>query len=93
MYDTFISYGVTPENAKTCAVRARSEARSWNVLLPFVMRQSNVAKVSMSALLSSLFISNMARLRSPSQDVLIEADKRGIDSHGIGRLKPIYCDR
>jgi len=26
-------------------------------------------------------------------DVLIEADKRGIDSHGIGRLKPIYCDR
>ncbi|HAS73972.1 MAG TPA: lactate dehydrogenase [Clostridiales bacterium UBA8960] len=26
-------------------------------------------------------------------DVLIEADKRGIDSHGIGRLKPIYIDR
>ena len=23
-------------------------------------------------------------------DVLIESDKRGIDSHGIGRLKPIY---
>ncbi len=26
-------------------------------------------------------------------EVLIEADKRGIDSHGIGRLKPIYYDR
>ena len=26
-------------------------------------------------------------------DVLIESDKRGIDSHGIGRLKPIYVDR
>jgi L-2-hydroxycarboxylate dehydrogenase (NAD+) len=26
-------------------------------------------------------------------DVLIESDKRGIDSHGIGRLKPIYLDR
>lgn len=26
-------------------------------------------------------------------DVLIEADKRGIDSHGVGRLKPIYFDR
>jgi L-2-hydroxycarboxylate dehydrogenase (NAD+) len=26
-------------------------------------------------------------------DVLIEADKLGIDSHGIGRLKPIYIDR
>jgi LDH2 family malate/lactate/ureidoglycolate dehydrogenase len=25
--------------------------------------------------------------------VLIDADKRGIDSHGIGRLKPIYLDR
>lgn len=26
-------------------------------------------------------------------DVLIASDKRGIDSHGIGRLKPIYLDR
>ena len=26
-------------------------------------------------------------------DVLITADKRGVDSHGIGRLKPIYYDR
>ena len=26
-------------------------------------------------------------------DVLITADKRGIDSHGTGRLKPIYYDR
>lgn len=26
-------------------------------------------------------------------DILIQSDKRGIDSHGIGRLKPIYIDR
>jgi len=26
-------------------------------------------------------------------DVLITADKRGIDSHGVGRLRPIYVDR
>lgn len=26
-------------------------------------------------------------------DVLISADKRGIDTHGIGRFKPIYIDR
>ena len=26
-------------------------------------------------------------------DVLIESDRRGIDSHGLGRLKSIYCDR
>lgn len=45
MFDTFVSYGVDPEDAKICA------------------------------------------------DVLIASDKRGIDSHGIGRLKPIYCER
>ena len=45
MLDTFVSYGVDPEDAKICA------------------------------------------------DVLIASDKRGIDSHGIGRLKPIYCER
>jgi len=26
-------------------------------------------------------------------EILIESDKRGIDSHGIGRFKPIYIDR
>lgn len=26
-------------------------------------------------------------------EVLIAADKRGIDSHGVGRMKPIYYDR
>lgn len=26
-------------------------------------------------------------------EILIESDRRGIDSHGIGRLKPIYVDR
>jgi len=26
-------------------------------------------------------------------EILITADKRGIDSHGVGRLKPIYYDR
>ena len=26
-------------------------------------------------------------------EILITSDKRGIDSHGIGRLKPIYIDR
>lgn len=26
-------------------------------------------------------------------DILITSDKRGIDSHGVGRLKPIYIDR
>jgi L-2-hydroxycarboxylate dehydrogenase (NAD+) len=28
-----------------------------------------------------------------SAEILIASDKRGIDSHGVGRLKPIYVDR
>lgn len=40
-----------------------------------------------------------AAIGVPSEDakicakVLIESDKRGIDSHGVGRFKPIYIDR
>lgn len=26
-------------------------------------------------------------------DILIESDKRGIESHGVNRFKPIYVDR
>ncbi|MDR1377001.1 MAG: Ldh family oxidoreductase, partial [Synergistaceae bacterium] len=26
-------------------------------------------------------------------DVLLESDRRGIESHGLNRLKPIYLDR
>lgn len=26
-------------------------------------------------------------------DVLLESDKRGIESHGVNRFKPIYLDR
>ena len=28
-----------------------------------------------------------------SAEVLLTADRRGIDSHGVGRFKPIYVDR
>jgi len=28
-----------------------------------------------------------------SAEVLVAADKRGVDSHGVGRFKPIYLDR
>ena len=26
-------------------------------------------------------------------DILLESDKRGIESHGVNRFKPIYLDR
>lgn len=42
------------------------------------------------AFIAAGFPANDARICA---DVLIESDKRGIDSHGIGRLKPVYLDR
>ncbi len=42
------------------------------------------------ALVAAGLPSDDARIVS---EVLIESDRRGIDSHGIGRLKPIYIDR
>ena len=49
----------------------------------------------MKAFMKEVFISyGVSPERAETcSDVLIEADKRGIDSHGLGRLKPIYCDR
>jgi len=50
-------------------------------------------------LLENFMVDALAGAGVPRKDaeviaeVLIESDKRGIDSHGIGRLKPIYIDR
>lgn len=49
--------------------------------------------------LESFMFETLTALGIPPEDakivteVLITSDKRGIDSHGIGRLKPIYIDR
>lgn len=50
-------------------------------------------------LLEEFMISSLVKSGVPKKDakivseVLITSDKRGIDSHGINRLKPIYLDR
>lgn len=50
-------------------------------------------------LLQNFMVDVLIRLGVPERDasivseVLITSDKRGIDSHGIGRFKPIYVDR
>lgn len=50
-------------------------------------------------LLESFMIDVFKGVGVPEEDakvcseILITSDKRGIDSHGIGRLKPIYIDR
>lgn len=50
-------------------------------------------------LLESFMIETFKKLNVPEEDakvcadVLIMSDKRGIESHGINRLKPIYYDR
>lgn len=49
--------------------------------------------------LKRFMVDVLTRMDVPEDDadiiseVLITADKRGIDSHGIGRFKPIYIDR
>lgn len=49
--------------------------------------------------LEQFMVEVLVRMDVPRQeaeivaDVLITSDKRGIDSHGIGRFKPIYIDR
>lgn len=51
------------------------------------------------SLLEQFIAGLFVKLGAPGDDadtiaeVLISADKKGIDSHGIGRLKPIYIDR
>jgi len=42
---------------------------------------------------SGWVVLSSSRSAAPPPQVLISSDKRGIDSHGVGRLKPIYCDR
>ena len=50
-------------------------------------------------LLERFMVDIFKRIGVPEEDartcanVLITSDKRGIDSHGIGRFKPIYVDR
>jgi L-2-hydroxycarboxylate dehydrogenase (NAD+) len=57
--------------------------------------ECNVAFDEMEAFMVDVFkgIGVPAEDAAVCADVLITADKRGIDSHGIGRLKPIYYDR
>lgn len=49
--------------------------------------------------LEAFMAETLVRAGMPKEDalltaeILIESDKRGIESHGIGRLKPIYLDR
>lgn len=49
--------------------------------------------------LKEFMVEVLKHMKVPEKDadviaeVLITADKRGIDSHGIGRFKPIYVDR
>lgn len=54
--------------------------------IPFEQMEAYMKKVLMAAGLPE-------EDAAISADILIESDKRGIDSHGIGRLKPIYIDR
>lgn len=49
------------------------------------------AKVFVEAVFSAAGVPNEDA--KTCTEILLESDKRGIESHGIGRLKPIYIDR
>jgi LDH2 family malate/lactate/ureidoglycolate dehydrogenase len=62
----------------------------------YIVGMSNFASFEkLEAFMKDVFI----KAGVPPQDaavcaeILIESDKRGIDSHGVGRFKPIYIDR
>ena len=77
-------YGVEISNGKATAAVAKTEEKK--VIVDFAYMK----KFMKDVFLSYGVTEERAEVCS---DVLIEADKRGIDSHGLGRLKPIYCDR
>jgi len=59
------------------------------------MTNNHVSFDKLESFMKDVFI----KVGVPEQDaavcaeILIESDKRGIDSHGVGRFKPIYIDR
>lgn len=57
------------------------------------MRHINFDKLEDFMVRTFMAIGLSAEDAKISAEVLITSDKRGIDSHGIGRLKPIYVDR
>lgn len=76
----------TPTNATTTDTTTTSPPPPPPVIIEFD---------TMKAFMKDVFLSyNIPEERAETcAEVLIEADRRGIDSHGLGRLKPIYCDR
>ena len=56
----------------------------------YYLNFETLEKISVQALVAAGVPENDAKIVA---DVLLEADKLGIDSHGINRLKPIYLDR
>ena len=61
------------------------------------MASPNVCRIDLSVL-EQFMIDVFCGIGVPTEDaricadILLTADKRGIDSHGVGRLKPIYYD-
>jgi hypothetical protein len=77
------------------AAAAKSQLQSLHQSQDSEMTQSLVSFEFMKEFMTNVFVSyGVSQERAEiCADVLVESDRRGIDSHGIGRLKPIYCDR
>lgn len=59
------------------------------------MAEKYVDWVTMEHFVTDVFVGSGVPVKDAKicTDVLLEADRRGIDSHGINRFKPIYIDR
>lgn len=96
--DLLVKYHQTPDADHTDVVFGIGEEIYGAHLPKLKYSEENPVIISfdyMKAFMNDVFLSygvteEHAEIAS---DVLIESDRRGIDSHGLGRLKPIYCDR
>lgn len=83
-------FGVDIPPAKKESSGSDSDSHTGTVEEPVIVDFEYMKKFMKDVFISYGCTEEQAEI---SSDVLIEADKRGIDSHGLGRLKPIYCDR
>ena len=92
-------YALTPDHDEQDVVFAIGESvygyTAAHKVVPHEAEAPIVCFDYMKTFMKDVFISyGVSEERAETcSEVLIEADKRGIDSHGLGRLKPIYCDR
>jgi L-2-hydroxycarboxylate dehydrogenase (NAD+) len=84
--DVVFTIGIDIYGAELPKKQTSGDEEDAAVILPFAYMEQFMVDVFVSYGVPS----DRAKICA---EVLVESDRRGIDSHGLGRLKPIYCDR